>query len=136
MTSTNPPPMAQSSYSYDDLIASGRDETFGPGNAQLPMPPMLMFDRITRITNDGGAHGKGLVEAELDIHPDLWFFACHFNNDPVMPGCLGLDAGWRLVGFSRGGSGGRGRGRALGGGEVKSPGEVPPAVKKVVYRVE
>ena len=136
MTSTTPAPMAQSSYSYDDLIASGRDEAFGPGNAQLPMPPMLMFDRITHIDNDGGAHGKGLVEAELDIRPDLWFFACHFNNDPVMPGCLGLDAMWQLVGFYLGWIGGPGRGRALGVGEVKFTGEVTPDVKKVVYRVE
>lgn len=136
MTSTNPPPMAKSSYSYDDLIASGRDETFGPGNAQLPMPPMLMFDRITHIDNNGGSFEKGLVEAELDIHPDLWFFACHFNNDPVMPGCLGLDAMWQLVGYYLGWIGGQGRGRALGVGEVKFTGEVTPDVKKVVYRVE
>jgi len=136
MTSTNPPPMAKSSYSYEDLIASGRDETFGPGNAQLPMPPMLMFDRITHIDNDGGAHGKGVVEAELDIRADLWFFACHFNNDPVMPGCLGLDAMWQLVGYYLGWIGGQGRGRALGVGEVKFTGEVTPDIKKVVYRVE
>ncbi|MCF8504671.1 MAG: 3-hydroxyacyl-[acyl-carrier-protein] dehydratase FabA [Caulobacter sp.] len=128
--------MAKSSYSYEDLIASGRDETFGPGNAQLPMPPMLMFDRITHIDNDGGAHGKGLVEAELDIRADLWFFACHFNNDPVMPGCLGLDAMWQLVGYYLGWIGGQGRGRALGVGEVKFTGEVTPDIKKVVYRVE
>lgn len=136
MTSTTPAPMAQSSYSYDDLIACGRDETFGPGNAQLPMPPMLMFDRITQINADGGAHGKGYVEAELDINPDLWFFACHFNNDPVMPGCLGLDAMWQLVGFYLGWIGGPGRGRALGVGEVKFTGQVTPSVKKVVYRIE
>ena len=128
--------MAKSSYSYDDLIASGRDETFGPGNAQLPMPPMLMFDRITHINADGGEFGKGQVFAELDIKPDLWFFACHFNNDPVMPGCLGLDAMWQLVGYYLGWIGGQGRGRALGVGEVKFTGEVTPDIKKVVYRVE
>lgn len=128
--------MAKSSYSYEDLIASGRDETFGPGNAQLPMPPMLMFDRITHIDADGGAHGKGQVIAELDIKPDLWFFACHFNNDPVMPGCLGLDAMWQLVGYYLGWIGGQGRGRALGVGEVKFTGEVTPDVKKVVYRID
>lgn len=128
--------MAQSSYSYDDLIACGRDETFGPGNAQLPMPPMLMFDRITNITADGGAHGKGTVEAELDINPDLWFFACHFHNDPVMPGCLGLDAMWQLVGFFLGWSGAPGRGRALGVGEVKFTGQVTPVVKKVTYKID
>ena len=136
MTSTNPPPMAKSSYSYEDLIASGRDETFGPGNAQLPMPPMLMFDRITHIDADGGEFGKGQVVAELDIKPDLWFFACHFNNDPVMPGCLGLDAMWQLVGYYLGWIGGQGRGRALGVGEVKFTGEVTPDIKQVVYRIE
>jgi 3-hydroxyacyl-[acyl-carrier protein] dehydratase/trans-2-decenoyl-[acyl-carrier protein] isomerase len=136
MTSTNPPPMAKSSYSYEDLIASGRDETFGPGNAQLPMPPMLMFDRITHIDADGGEFGKGQVVAELDIKPDLWFFACHFNNDPVMPGCLGLDAMWQLVGYYLGWIGGQGRGRALGVGEVKFTGEVTPDIKQVIYRVE
>jgi 3-hydroxyacyl-[acyl-carrier protein] dehydratase/trans-2-decenoyl-[acyl-carrier protein] isomerase len=128
--------MAQSSYSYEDLIASGRDETFGPGNAQLPMPPMLMFDRITDISADGGQFGKGVVEAELDINPDLWFFACHFNNDPVMPGCLGLDAMWQMVGFYLGWIGGQGRGRAMGVGEVRFTGEVTPQTKLVRYRVE
>ena len=136
MTSTNPPPMAKSSYSYEDLIASGRDETFGPGNAQLPMPPMLMFDRITHIDADGGEFGKGQVVAELDIKPDLWFFACHFNNDPVMPGCLGLDAMWQLVGYYLGWIGGQGRGRALGVGEVKFTGEVTPDIKQVIYKVQ
>lgn len=135
MTSTTPPPMAQSSYSHDDLIACGRDETFGPGNAQLPMPPMLMFDRITEITNDGGAFGKGQVHAELDINPDLWFFACHFHNDPVMPGCLGLDALWQMLGFFLCWGGSPGKGRALGG-EVKFSGQVTDDVKLVEYGID
>jgi 3-hydroxyacyl-[acyl-carrier protein] dehydratase/trans-2-decenoyl-[acyl-carrier protein] isomerase len=109
---------------------------FGPGNAQLPAPPMLMFDRITKITADGGAQGKGYVEAELDIRDDLWFFACHFMGDPVMPGCLGLDAMWQLVGFFLGWSGAPGRGRALGCGEVRFAGEVTPDIKKVTYKIE
>lgn len=131
MTTTRP-----SSYDYDALIACGHGEAFGPGNAQLPLPPMLMFDRITSITADGGAHAKGQVVAELDIRPDLWFFACHFENDPVMPGCLGLDAMWQMVGFYLGWIGGLGRGRALGVGEVKFTGEITPDVGKVVYRVD
>ena len=117
-------------------MASGRGELFGPGNAQLPAPPMLMFDRITSITSDGGKAGKGYVEAELDINPDLWFFACHFIGDPVMPGCLGLDAMWQLVGFFLGWSGAPGRGRALGVGEVKFSGQVTPDIKKVIYRID
>ena len=125
-----------SSYDYEALLASGRGELFGPANAQLPAPPMLMFDRITRINDDGGAHGKGYVEAELDIHPDLWFFKCHFIGDPVMPGCLGLDAMWQLVGFYLGWIGGPGKGRALGVGEVKFTGQVQPDVKKVVYKID
>ena len=125
-----------SSFSLDDLLACARGEMFGPGNAQLPAPPMLMFDRITEINSDGGAHGKGYLEAELDIHDDLWFFACHFIGDPVMPGCLGLDAMWQLVGFFLGWSGAPGRGRALGVGEVKFAGEVTPNIKKVVYKIE
>lgn len=125
-----------SSLSYEDLLACARGEMFGPGNAQLPLPPMLMMDRITRITEDGGAHGKGYIEAELDIHPDLWFFACHFHKDPVMPGSLGLDAMWQLVGFYLGWIGGKGKGRALGCTEVKFAGEVTPDVKKVVYRID
>lgn len=123
-------------YSYEELLASGRGELFGPGNAQLPAPPMLMFDRITTINADGGQHGKGYVEAELDINPDLWFFACHFINDPVMPGCLGLDAMWQLVGFFLGWNGAPGRGRALGSGEVRFFGEVTPDIKKVTYKIE
>jgi|SRR5215217_686326 len=126
----------QPSYSYEELLACGRGEMFGEGNAQLPLPPMLMFDRITNINADGGQFGKGEVVAELDINPDLWFFACHFQGDPVMPGCLGLDAMWQLVGFYLGWIGGPGRGRALGVGEVKFSGEITPETKKVTYRVE
>ncbi len=125
----------KSSFDYEELLACGRGELFGPGNAQLPAPPMLMFDRIVEINNTGGDAGKGYVEAELDINPDLWFFACHFINDPVMPGCLGLDAMWQLVGFFLGWSGAPGRGRALGVGEVKFTGQVTPDVKKLVYRI-
>jgi 3-hydroxyacyl-[acyl-carrier protein] dehydratase/trans-2-decenoyl-[acyl-carrier protein] isomerase len=125
-----------SSFTYDQLLACARGEMFGPGNAQLPAPPMLMFDRITTINADGGAHGKGWIEAELDINPDLWFFACHFIGDPVMPGCLGLDAMWQLVGFFLGWSGAPGRGRALGCGEVRFAGEVTPDIKKVTYKIE
>jgi 3-hydroxyacyl-[acyl-carrier protein] dehydratase/trans-2-decenoyl-[acyl-carrier protein] isomerase len=124
-----------SSYTRDDLLRCGRGELFGPGNAQLPLPPMLMFDRITEITENGGNHGKGHVVAELDISPDLWFFACHFAGDPVMPGCLGLDAMWQLVGFYLGWRGGPGRGRALGSGEVKFTGQVTPNCKLVTYRI-
>jgi 3-hydroxyacyl-[acyl-carrier protein] dehydratase/trans-2-decenoyl-[acyl-carrier protein] isomerase len=129
-------PVRPSSFSFDDLLACGRGEMFGAGNAQLPAPPMLMFDRIVEINSDGGAHGKGYVEAELDINPDLWFFGCHFIGDPVMPGCLGLDAMWQLVGFFLGWSGAPGRGRALGVGEVKFTGQVTPAVTKLVYRID
>ena len=123
-------------YSYEELLACGRGELFGPGNAQLPLPPMLMFDRITSIGEDGGAYGKGHVRAELDVRPDLWFFACHFKGDPVMPGCLGVDALWQLCGFFLGWSGSPGRGRALGVGEVKFSDQVLPSVSKVVYGVD
>jgi 3-hydroxyacyl-[acyl-carrier protein] dehydratase/trans-2-decenoyl-[acyl-carrier protein] isomerase len=126
----------QSQYSYDELLACGNGKMFGPGNAQLPTPPMLMFDRITEINATGGPAGKGYMEAELDINPSLWFFACHFNNDPVMPGCLGLDAMWQLVGFYLGWIGGPGRGRALGVGEVKFSGQVTPNIKQVRYRID
>lgn len=126
----------KSSYSYEDLLRCGRGEMFGPGNAQLPLPPMLMFDRIAHISETGGQSGKGEIVAELDIHPELWFFKCHFEGDPVMPGCLGLDAMWQLVGFFLGWMGGPGRGRALGAGEVKFTGQVTPAVKLVTYRVQ
>ena len=123
-------------YEYEDLLACARGEMFGPGNAQLPLPPMLMFDRISEITETGGEYGKGLVRAELDVKPDLWFFGCHFKNDPVMPGCLGLDAMWQMVGFYLGWTGGEGRGRALGLGELKFAGQVLPNVRKVVYNVD
>lgn len=109
---------------------------FGPGNARLPLPPMLMFDRITHIANEGGQYGKGVIHAELDIRPDLWFFACHFEGDPVMPGCLGLDALWQLTGFYLPWLGEPGRGRALGVGEVKFTGQVLPTVKLVRYEID
>jgi len=126
----------QSHYSYEELLACGRGELFGPGNAQLPLPPMLMFDRITEIAEKGGAHGEGRIVAEFDIKPDLWFFGCHFKGDPVMPGCLGLDALWQMTGFFLGWLGLPGRGRALGVGEVKLAGMVTPAIQKVVYGVD
>jgi len=126
----------QNSFNRDDLLSCSTGEMFGPGNSQLPAPNMLMMDRITMITEEGGAHGKGYIEAELDITPDLWFFACHFPGDPVMPGCLGLDAMWQLVGFFLGWSGGPGKGRALGVGEVKFTGQILPTAKKVTYRID
>ena len=126
----------QNSYTREELLACSRGELFGPGNAQLPAPPMLMFDRITQITDSGGLFDKGFMVAELDITPDMWFFDCHFASDPVMPGCLGLDAMWQLVGFYLGWMGGPGRGRALGVGEVKFSGQVLPKAKEVVYRVD
>jgi len=126
----------KNSYSYEELLQCGRGELFGPGNAQLPLPPMLMFDRITHIADSGGQYGKGTVVAELDIRPDLWFFDCHFEGDPVMPGCLGLDAMWQLVGFYLGWLGGPGHGRALGAGEVKFSGQVVPDVRLITYRVD
>jgi 3-hydroxyacyl-[acyl-carrier protein] dehydratase/trans-2-decenoyl-[acyl-carrier protein] isomerase len=126
----------KTSFDTEDLLACARGELFGPGNAQLPAPPMLMIDRISEISKDGGTHGKGFIRAELDISPEQWFFLCHFYGDPVMPGCLGLDAMWQLVGFFLGWSGAPGRGRALGVGEVKFTGQVTPAVKKVVYKID
>ena len=125
----------KSSYNKDDIISCGHARLFGPGNAQLPLPPMLMFDRITRISESGGEYGKGELIAELDINPELWFFDCHFEGDPVMPGCLGLDAMWQLVGFYLGWYGGKGHGRALGAGEVKFTGQVTPKNKLVTYRI-
>ncbi|MGZ3274927.1 MAG: 3-hydroxyacyl-[acyl-carrier-protein] dehydratase FabA [Caulobacteraceae bacterium] len=126
----------KSSFSNEELLACARGEMFGPGNAQLPAPPMLMMDRISQIAATGGAYGKGQVVAELDISPEQWFFACHFLGDPVMPGCLGLDAMWQLVGFFLGWSGAPGRGRALGVGEVKFSGQVTPGGKLVTYRID
>ena len=126
----------KSAFSYDDLLRCGHGKLFGPGNARLPLPPMLMFDRIVHISDSGGAHGKGQAIAELDVRPDLWFFACHFESDPVMPGCLGLDALWQLTGFSLGWRGLPGRGRALGVGEVKFSDQVLPTTKLVRYTVD
>jgi len=136
--------LKKTSYSYKDLLACAQGKLFGPGNAQLPLPPMLMFDRIVKITEDGGRYGKGAIMAELDIRPDLWFFKCHFKSDPVMPGCLGVDALWQMVGFFLGWLGAPGRGRALGVGGVKFSGTVLPGrdtlvtylidVKKIIRR--
>ncbi|MEM7304928.1 MAG: bifunctional 3-hydroxydecanoyl-ACP dehydratase/trans-2-decenoyl-ACP isomerase [Pseudomonadota bacterium] len=125
-----------SSFSYEELISCGMGEMFGPGNAQLPTPNMLMMDRIRHITVDGGHYNKGEILAELDINPDLWFFECHFPGDPVMPGCLGLDAMWQLVGFYLAWRDNPGRGRALGVGEVKFSGQVLPTASKVTYKID
>ena len=127
--------MKKNSFTYDELISCGNGELFGPGNAKLPLPPMLMFDRITVINKDGGAFKKGSIKAELDIREDLWFFDCHFKGDPVMPGCLGLDAMWQLVGFYLGWLGNPGKGRALGVSTVKFTGEVLNNVKNVRYEI-
>jgi 3-hydroxyacyl-[acyl-carrier protein] dehydratase/trans-2-decenoyl-[acyl-carrier protein] isomerase len=126
----------RSSYSYDELIQCAKGELFGQGNAQLPMPPMLMFDRISSVAEDGGEYDKGHIHAELDVNPELWFFKCHFIGDPVMPGCLGLDAMWQMLGFYLGWLGSPGRGRALSVGEIKFTGMVLPGVKKVEYGVD
>ena len=126
----------KSSYSREDLLACAHGELFGPGNARLPLPNMLMMDRITHISEQGGKYGKGEIVAELDIRPDLWFFDCHFESDPVMPGCLGLDAPWQLLGFFLGWVGNPGRGRALGVGNVKFSGQVLPTAKKLTYRID
>jgi len=128
--------MKKNSYSNEELIACGHGLLFGANNAQLPLLPMLMFDRIIKITDDGGAFGNGEIVAEMDINKDLWFFQCHFEGDPVMPGCLGLDAMWQLLGFYLGWKGGQGKGRALGGGEVKFTGQVLPTAKKITYIVD
>ncbi|NOY73672.1 MAG: 3-hydroxyacyl-[acyl-carrier-protein] dehydratase FabA [Gammaproteobacteria bacterium] len=122
-------------YSREGLIECGHSQLFGAGNAQLPLPPMLMIDRIAHISDSGGKYDKGEIVAELDINPDLWFFNCHFEGDPVMPGCLGLDAMWQLIGFFLGWSGGPGRGRALGVGEVKFTGTVTPDKTMVTYKI-
>ncbi len=125
-----------SSFNRDELLQCGYGEMFGPGNARLPVGNMLMADRIVTINEDGGQYGKGEIIAELDINPDLWFFDCHFPTDPVMPGCLGLDAMWQMVGFFLAWKGNKGRGRALGAGEVKFFGQVLPTAKKVTYHLE
>ena len=137
-TSTAEPdlPPRKSSYDYDDLIASGHGKLFGPANGRLPKPNMLMLDRIALISDEGGKYGKGEIKAELDIDPDLWFFGCHFPGDPVMPGCLGLDAMWQAVGFFLAWIGNPGHGRALGVGEVKFTGQVLPAAKLVTYQLD
>jgi 3-hydroxyacyl-[acyl-carrier protein] dehydratase/trans-2-decenoyl-[acyl-carrier protein] isomerase len=125
----------KSSFTREELLTCARGELFGLGNAQLPLPPLLMVDRIISISADGGDFGKGLIVAEMDISSDLWFFECHFQGDPVMPGCLGLDAMWQLIGFFLGWMGGSGRGRALGCGEVKFAGQVLPTAKKLTYHI-
>ena len=124
------------SFNRDQLLACGRGEMFGPENGRLPLPNMLMMDRVTHISDEGGEHGKGRIEAELDITPDLWFFQCHFQGDPVMPGCLGLDAMWQLVGFFLVWKRNPGRGRALGVGEVKFAGQVLPSARLVRYELD
>ena len=131
-----PNPARKSSFDMAGLLACARGELFGPGNAKLPLPPMLMIDRITKIADRGGSHDKGELAAEFDIRPDLWFFKCHFQNDPVMPGCLGLDAMWQMVGFFLGWLGGLGKGRALGVGEVKFSGMVLPSNSLVSYYID
>ncbi|MDA9087886.1 3-hydroxyacyl-[acyl-carrier-protein] dehydratase FabA [Methylophilaceae bacterium] len=128
--------MKKNSYTKEELLACGRGELFGKENAQLPLPPMLMFDRIIKITDDSGAYGNGQIIAEMDITKDLWFFQCHFEGDPVMPGCLGLDAMWQLLGFYLGWKGGPGKGRALGSGDVKFTGQVLPTAKKITYTID
>ena len=123
-------------YSFEDLIECGKGKLFGPGNAKLPLPPMLMFDRITHVAGEGGAYDKGQIVAELDVKPDLWFFDCHFKGDPVMPGCLGLDAMWQLLGFYLGWTGAPGSGRALGLGDLKFSGQVLPDINLVKYVID
>ena len=129
-------PPRQSSYNYEDLLRGAKGELFGKANGRLPKPPMMMTDRVTLITDDTGVFGKGELRAEFDIKPDLWFFDCHFEDDPVMPGCLGLDALWQLVGFYLVWGGYQGRGRALGVGKVKFSGQILPTSKLVTYRID
>ncbi len=136
MSETTQTTKRQGQFGYEDLLACARGELFGEGNAKLPLPPMLMFDRISEVEEGGGAHGQGRIVAELDVKPDLWFFPCHFKGDPVMPGCLGLDALWQLLGFFLGWLGAPGRGRALSVGEVKFSGMVLPTMRKIEYIVE
>ena len=133
---TSPTHVAQPAYTKEELIACGMGDLFGPGNAQLPIDQMLMIDRIPHISSEGGEYDRGQIIAELDIHPDLWFFQCHFPGDPVMPGCLGLDAMWQLVGFFLGWRGNPGRGRALGSGDVKFTGQILPTAKRVEYNIQ
>ena len=133
---TTTPHVAQPAYTKEELVACGMGDLFGPGNAQLPIDQMLMIDRIPHISSEGGEYDRGQIIAELDIHPDLWFFECHFPGDPVMPGCLGLDAMWQLVGFFLGWRGNPGKGRALGSGDVKFTGQVLPTAKKVEYKIQ
>lgn len=125
----------KNSFTREELLSCSHGTMFGPGNARLPLPPMLMADRITHISNTGGKYGKGELIAEFDIHPELWFFKCHFESDPVMPGCLGIDALWQLVGFHLGWLGSPGRGRALGAGEIRFSGQVLPSAKTVTYHL-
>ena len=125
----------KNNYNYEDLITCARGELFGPGNAQLPMPPMLMFDKINNISLEGGSNNKGVINAEMEIKPDLWFFDCHFIDDPVMPGCLGLDAMWQLLGFYLGWLGEKGKGRAISVGNVKFSGMILPQTKKLEYTI-
>jgi len=136
MTETFAGPTRRSSFDLQGLLDCAHGRLFGPGNPRLPLPPMLMFDRITHIADKGGASDKGQIVAEFDIKPDLWFFKCHFESDPVMPGCLGLDAMWQMVGFFLGWMGGKGRGRALGVGEVKFTEMVRPDAKLVTYVID
>jgi 3-hydroxyacyl-[acyl-carrier protein] dehydratase/trans-2-decenoyl-[acyl-carrier protein] isomerase len=133
---TTTPHVAQPAYTKEELVACGMGDLFGPGNAQLPIDQMLMIDRIPHISSEGGEYDRGQIIAELDIHPDLWFFECHFPGDPVMPGCLGLDAMWQLVGFFLGWRGNPGKGRALGSGDVKFTGQVLPTAKRVEYKIQ
>ena len=133
---TTTPHVAQPAYTKEELVACGMGDLFGPGNAQLPIDQMLMIDRIPHISSEGGEYDRGQIIAELDIHPDLWFFECHFPGDPVMPGCLGLDAMWQLVGFFLGWRGNPGKGRALGAGDVKFTGQVLPTAKRVEYKIQ